>query len=204
MHGRYKEAFTWHGCGKKRKRKNRILSYYMNSNLPAIQTFPSKPHQSVTTTIINSHFSSNRKYPCWLQETNSNLHLCKLWNEKEKLYIIEKPTNSDFFSKYIQFLLHSNINTMVSCILTPSIDILHCLCLGEILSLLSKIPWCYLVWWLLATKRKLSSITFRAQILRHFMIVWYREGEERERGMTLGRIWRYQAQTTNLHELIWL
>lgn len=26
----------------KKKRKNRILSYYMNSNLPAIQTFPSK------------------------------------------------------------------------------------------------------------------------------------------------------------------
>ena len=31
-----------------KKKKNRILSYYMNSNLPEIQTFPSKPHQSVT------------------------------------------------------------------------------------------------------------------------------------------------------------
>lgn len=37
------------GKKNKNKNKNRILPYYMNSsNLPAIQTFPSKPHQSVT------------------------------------------------------------------------------------------------------------------------------------------------------------
>ena len=127
--------------------------------------------------------------------------------KKKKLYIIEKPTNFQVsFQNIIGFLLHSNINATVSCILTQHIDILHCLYLGEILlSRLSKTPWCYLIWWVLATKRKLFFSNFQSTNSKtlHDSLM-QKKGEERERGMILGRIWRYQAQITNLHELIWL
>lgn len=129
------------------------------------------------------------------------------WKRKKKtVYYWETNKLSGFFSKYnwiplaLQHKYHGILYSYTTHWYSPLF-----MSRWDSLSLLSKTTWCYLIWWLLATKRKLFFSNFQitnSKTLHDGLI--QKKGEERESGMTLGRIWRYQAQTTNLYELIWL
>lgn len=166
MHGRYNEVFTWHGCGKRKKKQTEysliiwIVTYeQFRLSLPnPIRV--SQLRQSLTSI---SHPIGNIPADCKKPTLIYICVSCEMKKKKEN-YITEKPTNFQVsFQKYNRIplaLQHKSHGVLYS--YTTHWHSPLFMSRWDSLSLLSKTPWCYLIWWVLATKRKFFCSNFQS------------------------------------------